>query len=91
MLTPEKSKQFRKDQEKAKKQGKDFKKLNIVIKLLIMQESLPPKQCDHPLSGDYKGYRDCHIENDWVLVYRINLETKTLLLQRLGSHSELFK
>jgi mRNA interferase YafQ len=91
MLNPEKSKQFKKDQEKSKRQGKDFSKLMDVLQLLIEEKQLPAKYCDHPLFGNWKGYRDCHVENDWVLIYKIDKERKTLLLQRLGSHAELFR
>ncbi|MBS0654776.1 MAG: type II toxin-antitoxin system YafQ family toxin [Verrucomicrobia bacterium] len=90
MLTPEKSTQFKRDQRKAEKQGKDFAKLRDVIKLLLEEKPLPQKCVDHLLSGNWKGYRDCHIENDWVLIYKIDKSQKVLLLQRLGSHAELF-
>jgi mRNA interferase YafQ len=90
MLTPAKSTRFKKDQRKAEKQGKDFAKLRDVIKLLLEEKSLPSKYLDHPLTGTWKGYRDCHVENDWVLIYKIDKTKNILLLQRLGSHAELF-
>lgn len=90
MLTPAKSTSFKKDQRKAEKQGKDFTKLRDVIKLWLEEIPLPSKYLDHPLTGTWKGYRDCHIENDWVLIYKIDKSQNILLLQRLGSHAELF-
>lgn len=94
MLTPCKAGQFKKDQKRAEKQGKDFELLHevlkVLIKVLIEGKPLPHKYQDHPLTGPWKGYRDCHITNDWVLIYKVDKKNKTLLLQRLGSHSELF-
>lgn len=90
MLTPCKAGQFKKDQKRAEKQGKDFELLHEVLKILIEGKPLPHKYQDHPLTGPWKGYRDCHITNDWVLIYKVDKKNKTLLLQRLGSHSELF-
>jgi mRNA interferase YafQ len=60
-----------------------------VLSLLINEQSLPQKYCNHPLAGDYKGFLDCHITNDCVLIYKI-LDTE-LLLARIGTHSELFR
>ena len=90
MLLPVKSRKFKKDQEKAKRQRKDFAQLIEVISLLLQDKPLPAKYRERPLSGEWKGYRDCHVENDWVLIYQIDRQENTLLLQRLGSHSELF-
>lgn len=90
-IKPEKTTQFVKDQKKAHKQNKDFEVLNNVIRLLIEEKPLDPKYKDHPLVGNWKGARDCHVQNDWVLIYRINKSEKTIRFERLGSHSELFK
>ncbi len=81
--------QFKKDYKKAKKQGKDLGKLRIVIEKLVDEQSLEPKYKDHQLSGNWKGHRDCHIEPDWILIYR--LQDDALILERTGSHSELFR
>jgi len=81
--------QFKKDYKKIKKQQKNLSKLTIVIEKLLSQQKLEPKYKDHPLSGNFKNHRDCHIEPDWILIYRITKEE--LILERTGSHSDLFK
>lgn len=88
MLTPAVSKQFRKDLKKAKKQGKDLAKLQRVMNMLAGQKPLAAKYRDHPLTGKLKGYRDCHVEPDWVLIYRI--KNPEIRFERIGTHSELF-
>ena len=65
-----------------------MKKLREVIQLLIEGSSLPPRFKDHPLAGDWKRFRDCHIEPDWLLVYKIDGDD--LHLVRTGTHSDLF-
>jgi mRNA interferase YafQ len=81
--------QFKKDYKKIQKRNKDLSKLRIVIEKLATGQSLEPKYKDHQLSGNWKSHRDCHIEPDWILIYRINLDD--LYLERTGSHSDLFK
>jgi len=81
--------QFKKDYKKIKKQQKNLSKLTIVIEKLLSQQKLEPKYKDHLLSGNFKNHRDCHIEPDWILIYRITKEE--LILERTGSHSDLFK
>jgi mRNA interferase YafQ len=88
MLIVQSSTQFRKDLKKSLKSGKDLKKLEKVIRLLEHEETLPQKYDDHPLKGNYKDCRDCHIEPDWLLIYMI--EGDLLKLLRIGSHSQLF-
>ena len=80
---------FLKDVKKAQKRGKDLAKLQAVMQLLMDDKlPLPAVYKDHPLSGNYKGYRDAHIEPDWLLIYQI---TDTLILfDRTGTHSDLF-
>ncbi len=81
--------QFKKDYKKIKKQQKNLSKLIIIIEKLLSQNKLEPKYKDHPLSGKFENYRDCHIEPDWILIYRITEDE--LILERTGSHSDLFK
>jgi len=81
--------QFKKDYKKVKKQNKDLSKLKIVIEKLLDQQTLEPRYKDHQLTGNWKNHRDCHIEPDWILLYQ--LTDNTLILERTGSHSELFK
>ncbi|RMG81528.1 MAG: type II toxin-antitoxin system YafQ family toxin [Bacteroidetes bacterium] len=81
--------QFKKDYKKIKKQQKNLSKLKSVIEKLLSQKKLEPKYRDHSLSGNFKNHRECHIEPDWILIYR---KTKDeLILERTGSHSDLFK
>jgi mRNA interferase YafQ len=79
---------FRKDVKRAQKRGKDMGKLKAVILLLLEDALLDPRHRDHPLKGEWLGYRDLHIEPDWLLLYRVT-ETE-LQLARTGTHSDLF-
>ena len=81
--------QFKKDYKRIKKQNKDLIKLQDVIEKLTDGKRLEQKYKDHQLSIIWKNYRDCHIEPDWILIYRTTSEE--LILERTGSHSELFK
>lgn len=90
MLKLAPSKAFEKDVAKAKKRNKDLSKLYQVIVMLQKGETLPPKYKDHPLKGNYKGYRDCHVEPDWILIYKIDQTLELLALTRTGTHSDLF-
>jgi len=86
--------QFKKDYRQMMKQNKNITELDFVINELAVPNPLPEKYKDHALKGEYKGYRDCHIDPDWVLIYGYetleNSEVQ-LLLVRTGSHSELFE
>ncbi len=81
---------FKKDLRRMAKRGADLNLLNDVVEILLRQETLSEKYHDHPLTGNWNGYRDCHIEPDWVLIYRVEKETLVLLATRTGTHSELF-
>lgn len=83
--------QFKKDIKLAQKHGKDIEKLFSVVDILASGEPLPAKFRDHDLTGDYKGCRECHIEPDWLLIYEQDNGLLILMLNRVGSHSELFK
>ncbi len=92
MLEISLSTQFKKDLKKVRKQGKDTSKLDRVVSLLQQELSLPKKLRDHELIGNWKGYRECHVEPDWLLIYKVTHEdVKLLRLVRTGSHSELLK
>ena len=80
--------QFRRDVRLAEKRGKDMKKLRDVILLLVEGNPLPRRYKDHPLGGEWKHFRDCHIEPDWLLIYKIDGDN--LHLVRTGTHSDLF-
>ena len=89
MLALVPSRKFRSDVRRAKKQGKDLAKLQVLIESLQRQEMLSERYKDHSLKGNWKGYKEVHIEPDWLLIYRI--EGNELYLARTGSHSSLFK
>ena len=90
MYRPVYSTRFKKDVLLAMKRGKDMGKLATVVELLCTGDPLPERYRDHPLSGRYAGFRECHIEPDWVLLYRIEKNQLQLILVRMGTHSDLF-
>ena len=92
MLNLEYTNQFKKDIKKITKQGLDIEKLHKVIDILQKQEKLPEQYRDHLLvnSRNYKNMRECHIEADWLLIYKIYDDAMVLVAVRKGSHSELF-
>lgn len=81
---------FKKDLARIEKQRKNPEKLYYVIDSLRQEKKLPDSSHDHSLSGNWSGYRECHIEPDWLLIYKINKSVLELILTRTGSHSELF-
>lgn len=82
---------FKKDLKLAKKQCKDLDKLFLVVETLANGDVLEEKFRDHGLTGNYRGTRECHIESDWLLIYEFIDDKLILMLNRLGSHSQLFK
>ncbi|MCM1330267.1 MAG: type II toxin-antitoxin system YafQ family toxin [Ruminococcus sp.] len=80
---------FRKEYKKLVKRNYNMTLLDEVVEKLLNGETLPPKNNDHPLTGNWKGFRECHIEPDWLLVYRIYEDTLVLSLSRTGTHSDL--
>lgn len=84
------SNQFKKDLKLAKKRGLKLEHLSSVINTLAKQEKLAAKYRDHNLTGDYQGFRECHVEPDWLLIYRIDGDALELFLFRTGTHSDLF-
>jgi mRNA interferase YafQ len=89
MRTPVHTGHFRRDIRRAQRRSKDMSKLREVLSLLIAAEPLPPRLKDHPLTGDWSSYRDCHIEPDWLLLYKI--DGNDLILARTGTHADLFR
>ena len=83
------TRQFQKDVKRLKRSGKTIEKLLFVINQIAEGEKLSRKYRDHSLKGAFKGKRDCHIEDDWILLYSI--EDNELILYRTGSHSQLFR
>lgn len=84
------SAKFKRDYKRAIKQGKDVDLLLDIVEILAEERPLDPQHRDHALIGDYIGYRECHIQGDWVLIYKIDGQELLLTLTRTGSHSELF-
>ena len=82
--------QFRKDLKRIRKRGYDLSKLDDILQSLQREELLPVKHHDHALTGDYIGFRECHIEPDWLLVYAIDKGQLILTASRTGTHSDLF-
>jgi len=89
MLIPTFTKQFERDLKRMLKRGKEKEKIKKVLKSLIEEKKLPLNYKDHKLAGSYKGRRECHIEPDWLLIYK--LLQKEMIFERTGSHSDLFK
>lgn len=81
--------QFRKDAKLMKKRGMDVQKLGAVMKKLEYEEPLDFRSKDHALVGNYVGYRECHIEPDWLLIYKIDSQAKQIAFVRTGTHSDL--
>ena len=79
---------FKKDFKRIQKRGKDTKKLKKLISDMLKGEPLSVKHRDHSLIGNYSQHRECHVESDWLLIYK--LTENTLRLERTGTHSDLF-
>ena len=82
--------QFRKDVKRIRKRGYDLSKLDDVMQTLLSEAPLPETKRDHALIGDYKGFRECHIEPDWLLVYAVDKGKLILTASRTGAHADLF-
>ncbi len=91
MYTLKFTSQFKRDVKLAKKQHKNIDKLFRVIDMIAQGDVLPSNYRDHALTGNYHGFRECHIEPDWLLVYEIRHDILVLTVTRVGSHSDLFK
>lgn len=81
---------FKKDYKTIVKRGYDVSLLETVIDDLAHRRTLPEKCRDHSLGGDYRGFRECHIQPDWLLIYLVDDDVLTLTLTRTGTHSDLF-
>lgn len=91
-LNIERTGAFKRDYKRLKKKHYDMDKLRTVIQLIVdkQTDTLYHQYNDHALVGELKGYRECHIEKDWLLMYKIESSRLTLVLTRTGSHKELF-
>jgi mRNA interferase YafQ len=90
LLELKKTSRFRKDLKRVVKRNLDIDLLDEVILTLREQKPLEPKHRDHDLSGDYAGFRECHIQPDWLLIYMIDGNNLILTASRTGTHSDLF-
>jgi len=90
MLTIKYHTMFKKDFKRIKKRGFDISRLEKIVELLANEVPLPEQFKDHNLSGNYNGFRECHIAPDWLLIYQVNNNELVLVLSRTGSHSDLF-
>ena len=84
------SRKFKKDYKLAMKRGLDIELLDKAILILAETGTLPEQYKDHALVGNYEGFRECHIQPDWLLIYKIVDDKLALALTRTGSHSDLF-
>ena len=91
MLNPLYINQFVTDLKLAQKRGKNIEKLKAIIKLLINGDKLSIKFKDHQLIGNYANRRECHIESNWLLIYKVSQIEQEIIFERTGSHSDLFK
>ena len=89
MLKPSYVAQFKRDYKLQQRRRKSLDLLDEIIRVLVEERPLPLKNKDHPLQGNYKGHRECHIEPDWLLIYKI--EGNDIYFVRTGSHSDLFQ
>jgi len=89
MYTPVYTKQFEKDLKLCKRRGKNMEKFKILACTLVAGQIPDPIHRDHKLVGNYQGRRDCHIESDWLLIYKI--DNTLIIFERMGTHSDLFK
>jgi len=89
MLNPSYTRQFKKDVKKLQKRVKDVTKLKSIVENLINKKPLPENCRDHRLVGNYRDRRECHIEPDWLLIYKVTKEE--IIFERTGTHSDLFK
>ena len=89
MLNPVYTRQFERDIKRMKRRGKNPEKLKIIIRSLISEEALDPIHREHKLIGNRQGRRECHIESDWLLIYKTEIDR--IVFERTGTHSDLFR
>ena len=91
MLRAEYTTQFKKDLKLAQRRHLDIERLKAVISKLCCSEKLPEGCRDHELTGSWRRHRECHIQPDWLLIYKVEQEILTLTLTRTGTHSDLLE
>jgi mRNA interferase YafQ len=88
-LIPSPTTRFERDVEQMRKRGEDMETFRAVVDALCSREPLAPRLKDHSLKGNWKGWRDCHVAPDWIIIYRTT--DSELILARTGSHADLFE
>jgi mRNA interferase YafQ len=89
MYTPAYTRQFERDVKRLRKRRRNLEKLKAVIRTLVSGQRLDPLHRGHKLLGSYQGRRECHIEGDWLLIYKV--EGETVIFERTGTHADLFR
>lgn len=89
MLTPVYTHQFARDVKRVARRGKNLEKIKIIIRSLVAEETLDPIHRNHKLLGNWQGRRECHVESDWLLIYK--KEKDRLIFERTGTHADLFR
>ena len=89
MLSPVYTAQFSRDIKRLKRRKKDFEKLKVIIRALLRGDTLNPLHHDHKLAGNFLGRNECHIEADWLLIYKIT--KRKVIFERTGTHADLFE
>ena len=82
------TKAFERDLKRLRKRGVDLEPLWIVVDAIRRGHDLSARHRDHALTGDWKGFRDCHIQSDWLMIYSV--DDQAVYLTRTGTHSDLF-
>jgi len=90
MYQPVTTNKFDRELRRVSRRGKDLSKIQEIMNMLADGEMLPPRNKDHPLIGNFAERRECHIEPDWLLIYKIDEENNKIIFERTGSHSDLF-
>ena len=89
MRIPVYTRQFERDIKRAKKRRKNVEKLKIIIQSLVAEEIIDPIHREHKLIGNWKGRRACHIESDWLLIYKV--DSDRIIFERTGTHADIFQ
>ncbi len=89
MRTPAYTRQFEKDIKRMRRRGKNLEKLKLIVGCLVAEEPLDPLHREHKLVGNRQGRRECHVESDWLLIYKV--EERRIIFERTGKHADLFK
>ena len=89
MLKPSYSKQFEGDLKRMIKQGRKREKIKVIMRKLVNEDQLEPRHRNYKLVGKYKDKRECHVEPDWLLIYKTT--SQEIVFERTGSHSDLFE